>query len=156
MEDVDLNVLGEDAEGDVDRPGWPGGVQQSAEHGLADLPDPLFGERRLRKAAPDEVPDIGNRRRTGRKNLRQHHDGNYLNGVLFRPETRLGHHQLLLTNTRRYEPGTLLLAGSCKASCPTPNSEGRMPTSTTIVLFIRKIRCSSLESTDITVRTIER
>ena len=70
VQDVDLDVLGEDAERDVDRAGWPRGVQQRPEHGLADLPSALFGQRRLGQAVPDEVPDIRDRRWPGREDLR--------------------------------------------------------------------------------------
>jgi hypothetical protein len=93
VQDVDLDVLREDAERDVDGPGGPCGIQQRPEHRLADLPDPLVGERRLSEAAPDEVPDLRDRRRARREDLRQHHDRDYLNVVFFRPEDRLGHRE---------------------------------------------------------------
>jgi hypothetical protein len=70
VQDVDLDVLREDAEGDVDRPGRASRVEQRAEDGIADLFDALFGERRLGEAAPDKVAYVRNRGGTGRENLR--------------------------------------------------------------------------------------
>ena len=74
VQDVHLDVLGEDAERDLDRAGRPGRVEQGAEDGLADLPGALLGQRRLGQAAADEVADVGNPGGAGGEDLGQHHD----------------------------------------------------------------------------------
>ena len=73
VQDVHLDVLGEDAERDLDRAGRPGRVEQGAEDGLADLPVALLRQRRLGQAATDEVADLGDPGRAGRERLGQHH-----------------------------------------------------------------------------------
>ena len=78
VQHVHLDVLGEDPEGDLDRPGRPGGVEQGAEHGLTDPAGALLVQRRLGEAAADEVTDLRDPGRPGRKGLGQHHHGDDL------------------------------------------------------------------------------
>ena len=86
VQDVHLDVLGEDAERDLDRAGRPGRVEQGAEDGLADLPVALLGERRLGQAAADEVADLGNPGWAGGERLGQDHHRDDLD--LARPRAR--------------------------------------------------------------------
>ncbi len=94
MQHVNLDVLGEDAEGHLDRAGRPRGVEQRAEHRLADLPGAFLVERGLGEAVPDEIADIGNGRWAGREDLREDDDRNDLNRVRAGTVEGLSHRSL--------------------------------------------------------------
>ena len=100
VQHVDLDMLREDAERDLDRTGRPGRVQQGAEHGLADLPVALLGQRRFRQAAPDEVADLRDPGWPGREGLRQNHHGDDLDRPIRMPVAQLRHSYISLTNCR--------------------------------------------------------
>ena len=68
-EHVHLDVVGEDPEGDADRPGRAGRLEQRLGHGLADLAGVLLRQRRLGQAAAHEVTYVRDGRRPGREGL---------------------------------------------------------------------------------------
>src|SRR5215470_13268766 len=84
VQDVDLNLLGEDSKRHLDRAGRAGRVEQSPKDDLAYLAVVLVGQRRVREALLDELPDFGNRGWAGRKRLRKHDDGENLDRLSWR------------------------------------------------------------------------
>src|ERR1700722_4371887 len=144
-------MLREDPEGDIDRAGRPGGVQQGTEDRLADFPSPFLGQRRLSQTAPDEVPDVWDGRRASREDLRQHHYRHYLNWLDPGPVTGLSHRSL------PHHPGQDQVCARLRAHSPNWKSgcgsgTGLEP-DTRSVMIIRGSRMVEPKLADIYVRS---